>query len=164
MKSEIDFDDDFILIDHKQNIDKVTDDVYIGSSRGALDKKYLDELKVKSIVVCGSDLRLFFPEKFNYKIISVKDDPDENILKYFEECLNFIDQELPVFVHCKRGVSRSATIMIAYIMWKLKIGFIDAYNYLKERRGVICPNSGFISQLKKFEIFMKENNWNLTKL
>jgi protein-tyrosine phosphatase len=163
-KIEIDFDDDFILSDHKQNIDKVMNNLYIGSSRGALDKKYLVELNVKKILVCGDDLRLFFPKSFNYKVIPIKDDSDMDISQYFKECLEFIDSELDslegCFVHCKRGVSRSATIVIAYLMWKLKNTFQEAFTYLKEKRLVICPNNGFVMQLKNFEKHLVENDWN----
>ncbi|KAL5107998.1 Dual specificity protein phosphatase 12 [Taenia crassiceps] len=48
------------------------------------------------------------------------------------------------------GVSRSATIVIAYLMWRFRMSFDEAYKkVLKSRR--VSPNEGFISQLKCFE-------------
>ena len=57
---------------------------------------------------------------FNQKIINIMDYDSENIIQYFGECLNFIKGEDKVFVHCAAGESRSATVVIAYIMWKKK--------------------------------------------
>lgn len=53
------------------------------------------------------------------------------------------------------GISRSVTIVIAYLIKKLNISFGDAYNKISERRPKvnniiiqINPNKGFIKQLK----------------
>ncbi len=47
-------------------------------------------------------------------------------------------------IKCGAGVSRSSTIVIAYLIWKKKLSFEEAFNFVKENRSVICPNSGFI--------------------
>jgi hypothetical protein len=160
---EIDFDDGTILIDHKQNIDIIIDGkLFLGSSRGALDKKYLVELGVKNILICGSDLRKFFPKSYNYKIINIVDKDDEDVYKYFAETIEFIENNQPVYVHCRRGISRSATIVIAYLMWKMKLKFEEAYEFLRARRKIVCPNNGFIAQLKKFEENIINNNYVLS--
>ena len=54
-------------------------------------------------------------------------------------------------VHCEMGISRSATIVIAYLMNKRKMTLFDAYRYVLERRPVIRPNSSFMKQLKDYE-------------
>ena len=56
-----------------------------------------------------------------------------------------------VLIHCEMGISRSATIVIAYLMYKLKITLFDAYLYVFSRRNVIRPNSSFLKQLELFE-------------
>lgn len=55
-----------------------------------------------------------------------------------------------VLVHCNAGVSRSATVVIAYLMQKNQIDFDTAYQLVKSKRSCIQPNIGFISQLKQF--------------
>ena len=56
-----------------------------------------------------------------------------------------------IFVHCYSGISRSATFVIAYLIEKLKIKYEDAYTIVKTKRNVICPNEGFMEQLRIYE-------------
>jgi len=86
------------------------------------------------------------------------------IIKYFGECLNFMDWEEKTLVHCKIGTSRSATIVIAYLMWKQKMKYDDAYNFVKIKRKRIGPNSGFKEQLKIFENLLIKNDYDLNKI
>lgn len=52
-----------------------------------------------------------------------------------------------VFVHCHAGISRSATVCIAYLMQHKKVSMTDAYKYVQSRRPIISPNLGFMGQL-----------------
>jgi protein-tyrosine phosphatase len=54
-------------------------------------------------------------------------------------------------VHCWAGVSRSATIVIAYLMRKNKWPLETAMDYVKQKRNFINPNHGFLAKLKDFE-------------
>ena len=72
-----------------------------------------------------------FPSLFTYKVIEIPDENHINIKQYFPECNAFIDNALSnggrVLVHCAAGVSRSASVVIAYVMYKKGFGFVDAY-------------------------------------
>lgn len=83
--------------------------------------------------------------------IKIDDHDTTNIKQYFNECNKFIDENDKVLVHCRAGMSRSPTIVIAYLMYKNKWGWSQAFDYVYERR-MICPNSGFIRQLKEYEL------------
>jgi undecaprenyl pyrophosphate phosphatase UppP len=54
------------------------------------------------------------------------------------------------------GISRSASTVIAYLMRKFNYGFSFAYNFVKKKRPIICPNYGFCRQLKDFEKTVKK--------
>ena len=59
-------------------------------------------------------------------------------------------------MHCHAGVSRSASIVIAYIIRKNRLDFDDAFKMVQEKRPVVYPNKGFTKQLKKFADEVKE--------
>jgi protein-tyrosine phosphatase len=56
-----------------------------------------------------------------------------------------------VLVHCAAGVSRSPTLVIAYIMWSQKKTRKEAYEYVSSKRPIIDPNENFMNQLEMFE-------------
>lgn len=85
----------------------------------------------------------------------VNDMPDENIIRCFKDCFRFIDQSFQsggrVLVHCHAGISRSSTIVIAYLMYKYSMSLENAHRIVKQSRPIINPNYGFYLQLKVFE-------------
>eukprot|EP01027_Heterolobosea_sp_BB2_P012439 GEZU01018032.1.p2 GENE.GEZU01018032.1~~GEZU01018032.1.p2 ORF type:complete len:123 (+),score=39.38 GEZU01018032.1:574-942(+) len=84
-----------------------------------------------------------------------RDMETENIVKHFRDCFEFIEeakkQNGNVLVHCQAGVSRSASVVIGYLMHSRKLPYAEAFKLVKEKRGIIAPNSGFVKQLKMFE-------------
>lgn len=58
----------------------------------------------------------------------------------------------PVFlIHCNLGISRSSSILIAYLISKYRICLYSAFKYVKDKRLQIAPNYSFLKQLKQFE-------------
>jgi protein phosphatase slingshot len=56
-----------------------------------------------------------------------------------------------VLVHCKMGVSRSASVVIAYAMKAYNWDFKEAFEHVKQKRSCIKPNASFISQLETYQ-------------
>ena len=62
-----------------------------------------------------------------------------------------------VLVHCQAGISRSATICIAYLMFAKELKLDEAYDFLKAKRSLISPNLNFMRQLSEFETELIHN-------
>jgi len=56
-----------------------------------------------------------------------------------------------VLIHCRAGISRSATVCIAYLMYAGRLTLDEAFDYLKRCRPLISPNLNFMRQLAEFE-------------
>lgn len=65
------------------------------------------------------------------------------------------DNSKGVLVHCLAGVSRSVTITVAYLMYKLNLSLNDAFNLVRNRKSNIAPNFHFMEQLHNFEQELK---------
>ena len=78
----------------------------------------------------------------------MKDAVNEKIQDYFDQVCAFMESSIKegdrVLVHCAFGVSRSSTLVIAYLMKKLKIGMVEALSYVRRKRPTIKPNAGFM--------------------
>ena len=137
---------------------------------GSFDLGNVEALKEKGItkilsLMDGDPSNFSYKDKgFTQKVIDIMDYDSENIIQYFGECLNFINGDGKVFVHCAAGESRSATIVIAYLMWKKKMTFDKAYNFVKQKRSRIYPNFGFRQQLQMFEKLLFENGFNISNI
>ena len=72
-----------------------------------------------------------------------------DLYRYFDECANFIRDQIKntnVFVHCYAGISRSASIVIAYMIKHLGYSLKEALRKVKGARSIVEPNSGINSQ------------------
>ena len=67
-------------------------------------------------------------------------------------------------VHCAAGSSRSATIVIAYIMWSKKMPYKEAFEFVKSKRSVVSPNLSFKNQLELFEKLLIEKKYDVDKI
>ena len=84
-------------------------------------------------------------------MLDVEDHHEEDILQHFGRCVAFIDegrQAGAVLVYCTAGVSRSASVVIAYIMTKLNCGLDEGLRIARASRQWVNPNPGFIDQLR----------------
>jgi len=116
----------------------------------------MEDYGITHILCAAAELPTPFPSKFKYLKIEVDDAITENIKRYFETCIAFIQEALKqsgtkVMVHCKQGVSRSPTIVMAYLMKVKKYSANKAFDYMKLKRPEIGPNPGFVQQLQKYD-------------
>lgn len=89
-----------------------------------------------------------FDEQFKYLVFNMLDSPNESLEDVFPACFRFIDEAREqggkVLVHCHQGVSRSPSVVIAYLMHCNNISFENAFAHVRRTRKVTSPNLGFI--------------------
>jgi len=139
----------------RNEADEILPNLFLGNMFCASNESFLREKRISKILIVGKGLNRSYPLKFEYMEIPVEDEPDENLLPYFEACIEFIDSGLSkkqaVLVHCAAGVSRSSTVVIAYLMRTQNMSFSDALSFVTDKRPIISPNQGFVKQLKLYE-------------
>ena len=144
---------------------KITDKIYLGSVLNAWDKWELQYDNVSHVLCCAKGLKAYFPDIFEYKLLDLDDIPSEDIVRYFYDAIKFIDSATRnVFVHCKVGKSRSASNVIAYLMYNEKKRYDEVLKYVRKHRWIAYPNSGFREQLKNLDVYFLKSNYDLEGL
>jgi len=128
----------------------------IGNHRDASNRELLKELKVTHVLNVTAQLPLHFEsDGITCKILAASDSGSQNLKQYFAEAIEFIDKAREVngrvLVHCQAGVSRSPTIVIAYLMARNQQNLSDAFSFVKDRRSIVAPNLNFMGQLLEFD-------------
>ena len=126
--------------------------IYLGSEVVAKNRKTLQEKGITHVLNCvGFVCPDYFPKDLIYKKLWLQDSPTEDITSILYDVFDFFEEVREeggrVFVHCCQGVSRSTSLVIAYLMWVDKQTFENAFQYVRFARGVTNPNMGFACQL-----------------
>lgn len=145
---------------------QITSNIYIGDIASSFNDDALKDQGITHVISVFNGAWETYPENFKYKIIHINDDTWTNIGKYFDESNEFIEMALndpknKIMIHCHRGISRSVTLLSAYLLWKrncdkkIPFEFIDdavndVINYIQQRRSIAKPNIGFIKCLVKY--------------
>jgi protein-tyrosine phosphatase len=131
--------------------------LYLGTQEDSKDGSLLQRLNVKYILNVTADCPNHFAAdpSFHYMKIPIRDTWNQNIAVHFSTTYDFIEEARrsgsAVLVHCMAGISRSATIVIAYLMCKHHASMNSMYNRLKEKRCTISPNLDFMGHLLQYE-------------
>lgn len=123
--------------------------LYMGSQDVTQDENLLHKSKITNILSVG--IRVPEVKGVKYSFIEALDLPEFDMKRVFEESTNLIDSVRntggSIFVHCNAGVSRSASVVIAYLMKSERLKYQQAYDVIKNARPCIKPNNGFVQQL-----------------
>lgn len=137
---------------------KITSYLYLGNESDAKNEELLKREGIKNILNVTKNIPCYLND-INYKRIAVNDSCDQNLRAYFEDSFDFIEEcsrnNSKVLVHCQAGISRSPTVVIAYLMRKTNRKMNDIYQEIAEKRKIIGPNIVFMSQLYDYEEFLQ---------
>lgn len=131
--------------------------LFLGNEQDAQDLDAMQRRNIGYVINVTTHLPLYHHEKglLSYKRLPATDSNKQNLRQYFEEAFEFIEEAHQcgkgLLIHCQAGVSRSATIVIAYLMKHTRMTMTDAYKFVKGKRPIISPNLNFMGQLLEFE-------------
>uniref|UniRef100_A0A673Z9J7 protein-serine/threonine phosphatase n=1 Tax=Salmo trutta TaxID=8032 RepID=A0A673Z9J7_SALTR len=144
-----------VILGQMDSPTEIFDHVYLGSEWNASNLEELQTSGVRYILNVTREIDNFFPGVFEYHNIRVYDEEATNLLEYWNDTYKFITKAKKAgakcLVHCKMGVSRSASTVIAYAMKEYGWDLERAFDYVKERRGVTKPNPSFMKQLEEYQ-------------
>ncbi|XVE85181.1 hypothetical protein DITRI_Ditri17bG0071000 [Diplodiscus trichospermus] len=131
---------------------RIADHIYLGSEAVAKNREILRKNGITHVLNCvGFVCPEYFKNDLVYKTLWLQDSPSEDITSILYDVFDYFEdvreQGGRVLVHCCQGVSRSSSLVIAYLMWREGQSFEDAFQYVKAARGVTNPNTGFAFQL-----------------
>jgi len=132
---------------------KITANIFLGNIYTPINVEYLAQNNIK-FIINAANMHYKKIGGITYLDLPLDDASNINISIFFPLTKQFIDTAISsnnnVLVHCQMGISRSSTIVIAYL---ISNGMLlkNAFDYVKKRREIISPNSGFLRQLIDYE-------------
>ncbi|XP_075711441.1 dual specificity protein phosphatase 26 [Rhinoderma darwinii] len=148
----------------RNHADEVQPGLYLGDQEIAANKGELYRMGITHILNAthsrfrGGD-EYYKGMNILYMGIDAQDSPTFDMTVHFYPAADFIHRTLrkrgKILVHCAVGVSRSATLVLAYLMIYHHMTLVEAINTVKDRRGII-PNRGFLRQLLDLDNTLRE--------
>jgi len=130
--------------------------IFVGNALDAQNQDRLREYGITHIINSTPDLPCFSEQQYQYLRIAILDLPSANIRKHFDSAIQFIDEALcrkgnNVLVHCSAGISRSPTLVLAYMIKKYRMTLDEAFSKMRSLRQIVDPNMSFVMQLREWE-------------
>lgn len=146
------FNINMILLNNNDQINYIIDNIYLG------DSSHSEEELITIGVSYVFNITMNYYRDYK-KVIEIKcpieDVSEWDILESFPKIVDKIkelhDKGHTIYVHCHAGISRSASIIILYLIKYHKYNFREAFKFVRNKRICIQPNPGFVKQLKILE-------------
>ncbi|KAG8451713.1 hypothetical protein GDO86_003779 [Hymenochirus boettgeri] len=129
---------------------------YLGDQRQAWDRHIRKDLKIRAHVNVSLDQeKEHISEIHNELHVPVEDSCESDLLQYFFNSCQFIDAQMSqnstVLVSSKLGISRSSTVVMAYLMYHKQYSLKEAWMHVLKCKPNMRPNRGFVMQLSEWE-------------
>jgi protein-tyrosine phosphatase len=148
----------------------IIDNIYLGNGYNASNYSVVRDYNIKYIVNVTKEI----PNYYEYNIVSINNTscaPSNLDIKYFNipildndeghisvnisNVLNFIEEAQSkndgnILIHCYMGSSRSASVVLAYLIYKYNFTLNNALKYIKKKRDIVNININFINDIKDF--------------
>ncbi|NXO03998.1 STYL1 protein, partial [Rhinopomastus cyanomelas] len=128
--------------------------LYLGNFKQACDQHVQKDLKIKAQVNISEQSATLFAEGGKQLHIAVPDSLEANLLSSFATICHFIDAQLnhgAVLVFSSLGISRSSTVIMAYLIHSCQFSLKRAWDYVLKCKMNMRPHRGFVKQLSDWE-------------
>eukprot|EP01117_Protostelium_nocturnum_P015460 TRINITY_DN6001_c0_g1_i2.p1 TRINITY_DN6001_c0_g1~~TRINITY_DN6001_c0_g1_i2.p1 ORF type:complete len:392 (+),score=128.62 TRINITY_DN6001_c0_g1_i2:202-1377(+) len=129
--------------------------LYLGSARDTRCFDILEGCNITRIVNCAKEWHALPGTGHEHHYTMWEDVNHQVIVPDFQTAFEFIEKAKEnnhsVLVHCMVGKSRSASLVIAYLVKYNGMDLKTAFEHVRSKRSLIRPNEGFMKQLLKFE-------------
>ena len=136
----------------------VFEGVFVGGHKIAQSAEVIGSFNITQIVNCSASVvQNYFIDDSNitYLSLNMVDGRQDDITWFMCDVINFVEvgrrSNLNTLIHCEKGISRSCSYSIAYLMWKKQMPMKDAFAHVKSNRSVCNPNSAFTCQLLELD-------------
>ena len=143
---------------------EVIPNIFIGNAAAARDPKFFNQHKISHVINVTEKEPNHFEQKIDdlrqskvvYLHLPVSDKCSSTLSAYFAQTNAFIKDCLSsetnaLLIHCKCGVSRSSTVLLAFLVQVRRMTLSNALNLVRKKRRRIRPNIGFFLQLLSVE-------------
>ncbi|KAL5110272.1 Dual specificity protein phosphatase 1 [Taenia crassiceps] len=137
-------------------VSEILDFLYLGNERDSGDAQMMEERSITHIINATREQSNFFEGggKVEYLRVPVDDNDKADLMPYFRPVIEFIDEAMRaggrVLVHCKAGVSRSPSLVIAYLVAHSSLTVMEAFTLVNHLRSAVGPSLHFLGQVEQF--------------
>ncbi len=132
--------------------------LFLSSASATKDNKWLTSHSITGVLNCAGPESGLSPEAYKdmgltYLCLNMQDVEGamEAMSLKIDQAVDFIDESTKVIVNCAAGVSRSATVVLAWLIQRQQLSLYEAFSFLRSRRKFVYPNRGFWKLLMSLE-------------
>ena len=129
----------------------ICDNIYLGDSTSAKNESYLQQFNITTVINCADEIKSNYSD-IKFLKLNLYDMSNENLFPQFEFAYKFIKKNADnnILIHCFMGRSRSASLVVFYLMKEKGWDYDTCIDFIKLKRPSINPNSAYVIQLKDY--------------
>ena len=130
----------------------ILDNLFLGDVTAAENETYLKSFNISVVINCAYEHESVYEDLKAYEL-KMTDHYPQQLFPTFEMAYKIIkhyNKNSKILIHCMSGVSRSASLVIFYIMKEKKWDYDKSFEYVRNIRTFIDPNTYFVEQLKDY--------------
>ena len=128
--------------------------LWISDHASVCNLQSLQDRGIRHVICAVLGIKPMFPRDVKYIRVPLRDTADEDIYPFFDRVAEIIHRALergePVLVHCRCGVSRSVTLVCAYLIRFQNMTNDEAIHFIQQRRPCANPILSFRHQLRSY--------------